>query len=128
MPAHPIVSTTTAARRPAAHRARARPNLGVPAAIGLGGALGGVARYEIALAAPTSAGGFPWATWWINLAGALVLGVVVTLVVERWPPTRYVRPFVGIGVCGGFTTWSTFMTETALLLRHHRVVLAVLYR
>ncbi|MGH9212758.1 MAG: fluoride efflux transporter FluC [Acidimicrobiales bacterium] len=96
-------------------------------AIGSGGALGAVARYEITMAAPVSSGAFPWATWAINLTGSFVLGVIATLVLERWPPTRYVRPFVGIGICGGYTTWSTFMTETALLARDHRPGIAAAY-
>ncbi|HEU0170725.1 MAG TPA: CrcB family protein [Acidimicrobiales bacterium] len=86
-------------------------------AIGVGGALGSVARYEIAVALPRPPGGFPWATFLVNITGALVLGVVMTLVLERWPPTRYVRPFLGIGLCGGYTTWSTFMTDSVVLMR-----------
>ncbi|MGH9214200.1 MAG: fluoride efflux transporter FluC [Acidimicrobiales bacterium] len=97
------------------------------AAVGAGGALGSLARYEIALAVPTSPGGFPWATWLVNVSGALALGVLATLVVERWPPTRYVRAFAGVGVCGGYTTWSTFLVDTALLTRDRHVVVAVAY-
>jgi fluoride exporter len=96
-------------------------------AVGSGGALGAVARYELTLAAPVSRAAFPWTTWGINLTGSFVLGVIATLVLERWPPTRYVRPFVGIGICGGYTTWSTFMTETVLLARGHRPGLAAAY-
>jgi fluoride exporter len=104
-----------------------RPPLPVLLAVGSGGALGVVARHELTLAAPVSAGAFPWTTWAINLTGSFVLGVIATLVLERWPPTRYVRPFVGIGICGGYTTWSTFMTETVLLARDHRPGLAATY-
>lgn len=96
-------------------------------AVGAGGAIGSVARYEIGLAFPAGAGGFPWATWLVNVSGALVLGLLVTLVVERWAPTRYVRPFAGAGVCGGYTTWSTFMAETVLLTRDRHAVLAAVY-
>jgi CrcB protein len=119
MPGEPTMSTSIAAPSRSAPRAApaasTRPSFGVLAAIGVGGALGSVVRYELTLGAPASvsAGGFPWTTWWINVTGSLVLGLVATMVVERWPPTRYVRPFVAIGVCGGYTTWSTFMTESA---------------
>jgi CrcB protein len=89
--------------------------------------LGALARYAVASRWPVPPGGFPWSTFWINVSGALVLGLVVTLVVERWPPTRYVRPFVGVGVCGGYTTWSTFTTEAALLVRAHHAGLAAAY-
>jgi len=74
-----------------------------------------------------AAGVFPWSTLATNVSGSLLLGVVITLVIERWPPTRYVRPFAGVGVCGGSTTWSTFMTEAALLVRDHRTSIAVTY-
>lgn len=104
-----------------------RPRPSVLAAIAVGGALGGVARYEISLAHPSTPGGFPWATWAINISGAFVLAVIVTLVVERWPPTRHLRPFLGAGFCGGYTTWSTAMTDTVLLVRDHHTRIAVAY-
>lgn len=74
-----------------------------------------------------AAGQLPWATLGINVSGSLVLGVVVTLVVERWPPTRYVRAFAGIGFCGGCTTWSAFMAEAAVLVRDGHVGMAAGY-
>jgi CrcB protein len=96
-------------------------------AIGTGGALGAVARYGIGKRWPVEPGGFPWSTLAINVSGSLALGVLVTLVIERWPPTRYVRPFAGIGVCGGYTTWSTFVTEAALLVRDDQTGVAMIY-
>lgn len=111
-------------RRPSPAR---RPSATVVLAVGIGGALGTLARYQIGLAWTTPARGFPWATLAINISGALVLAIVATLVVERWPPTRHVRPLVGIGICGAYTTWATFMTETALLLRHGSTAVAVVY-
>ena len=54
---------------------------------------------------------FPWSSFLVNVAGSFVLGVILTLVVERWSPTRFVRPFAAIGFCGGFTTFSTFAVE-----------------
>ena len=65
----------------ALHRHRAR----------VGGALGAPARYEIAQLIPITPGTFPWATFWTNVSGAFVLGVFLTIVIERFPPTR-VRP------------------------------------
>jgi fluoride exporter len=127
MPERTPFTATVATPQQPPYGASRRPSLPVLAAIGSGGALGAVARYELVLAAPVSPAAFPWTTWAINLTGSFVLGVVATLVLERWPPTRYVRPFVGIGICGGYTTWSTFMTETALLARDHRPGLAAVY-
>jgi fluoride exporter len=120
----PTVETRWRVARP---RQRAGPPAGVLVAIGTGGMLGALARYGIGQAWPVTAREFPWSTLVINLSGALLLGVVATLVIERWPPTRYVRPFAGIGVCGGYTTWSTFMTEAALLVRDDRAGIAALY-
>ena len=61
------------------------------------------------------------------MVGSFLLGVAVTLVVERWPPTRFVRPFVAIGFCGGFTTFSTMVVEAAQRGQHGRVGLAAVY-
>ena len=96
------------------------------AAIAGGGALGTLARYGVARAlVPTL--GFPWDTFLVNVAGSFVLGVIVVLVVERWSPTRYVRPFVAIGFCGGFTTFSTMVVQAAQLGQHHRAGVAAAY-
>jgi CrcB protein len=97
-------------------------------AVALGGGLGACARYELELAfAPTTPPGFPWVTLLINLVGSFALGLVLTLVIDVWPPTRYVRAFVGIGFLGGFTTFSTFTVESARLLGNGQVVAALAY-
>ena len=97
-------------------------------AVAAGGGLGALARYELAFhLAPVTPPAFPWVTLSINVAGAFLLGALMTLVLEVWPPTRYVRPFFGIGVLGGFTTWSTFQVESAKLLGAHEAGTALLY-
>jgi fluoride exporter len=96
-------------------------------AVALGGALGTVARYELALAAPVSSGHFPWATFLANVAGSLVLGVAVVAVPEVRPSSSVARALVAVGFCGGLTTFSTLMVENVLLTRDGAVGVAALY-
>jgi len=96
-------------------------------AVAVGGALGTTVRYELALAEPPGTGHFPWATFTVNVVGCLLLGVAATALVEPWAPTRILRPFVAVGVCGGLTTFSTWMVESVLLVRDDRAGLAVAY-
>ena len=96
-------------------------------AIAAGGALGTLARYGVNRAIIPPALGFPWSTFVVNVTGSLLLGLVVTMVVERWSPTRFVRPFVAVGFCGGFTTFSTMVVSAAQLGQHGRSGLAAVY-
>jgi CrcB protein len=97
------------------------------AAIAAGGSLGTLARYGVDRAMATAPLGVPWPTFTVNVVGSFVLGLVITLVVERWPPTRFVRPFATIGFCGGFTTFSTMAVEVAQRGQHGRAALAGVY-
>jgi len=99
----------------------------VLAAIAAGGALGAPARYGLAQLIHVPKDHFPWATFWTNISGSLVLGLVLAVILERFPPTRYLRPFLATGFLGAYTTYSTFAVETDLLLRDGRVTTAVLY-
>jgi CrcB protein len=96
-------------------------------AIAVGGSLGTLARYATDRALVPAPLGFPWPTFTVNVAGSFVLGLIVTLSVERWPPTRFVRPFAAIGFCGGFTTFSTLAVEAAQRIQHGRAGLAAAY-
>ncbi|MDN3351540.1 fluoride efflux transporter CrcB [Actinomadura sp. DC4] len=107
--------------------ARRDRQLDVIGAIALGGGLGSVARYLLATALPAHQGRFPWATFLTNLSGCFALGFLMVFVLEVWPPRRYVRPFVGIGVLGGFTTFSTFTVEMRGLVAHGSGALADAY-
>jgi CrcB protein len=86
------------------------------AVIATGGAVGSLARWGLAEAIPPTADEFPWATFAANVSGCLVLGALMVLVSEVWPPSRYLRPFLGVGVLGGYTTFSTAMLEARALL------------
>lgn len=94
-----------------------RPNPVVLGAIALGGAIGAAARYGVAQLIPVARSGFPWATFWTNVSGSFALGLILILLLERLPPTRYVRPFVATGFLGAYTTYSTFAVEADLLVR-----------
>jgi CrcB protein len=97
------------------------------AAIFAGGVAGTLARAGLAQALPHAAGAWPWATFAANLAGAFVLGFAVTRLQERLPLSRYRRPFVGTGLCGALTTFSTVQLELLRMLDHGRDALALGY-
>jgi len=104
-----------------------RPSLSVPAAVAVGGALGAPARYGISLAVHITPGTFPWGTFWTNISGSFALGLVLAFLLERFPPTRYLRPFVATGFLGAYTTYSTFAVETDLLVHNGHAAVAAAY-
>ncbi|TDD84411.1 CrcB family protein [Actinomadura darangshiensis] len=81
------------------------------AAISVGGVCGTLARYGLSTAFPHPPGAFDWATFGINVSGCLLIGVLMVLIAEVWQVHRLVRPFLGVGVLGGFTTFSTAIVE-----------------
>jgi CrcB protein len=92
--------------------------------ISAGGALGSLGRWGLGQALPHTSDGVAWATWLENVSGAFLLGALMVLVLDYWPPSRYVRPFLGVGVLGGYTTFSTYMLDTRALLAAGRVAAA----
>src|SRR5437899_288566 len=104
---------------PAATRQGGNPR--ILAAIAVGGFAGGLVRYVIGRAVPAPHGGFPAATFGINLAGSFILALLVVFVLDILPPTTYLRPLIGVGFCGALTTFSTWMLDTDRLLaeRHY---------
>jgi CrcB protein len=97
------------------------------AAIFAGGFLGAVARALVAEALPQDPSEWPWATFSVNLAGAFVLGYFVTRLQERLPLSAYRRPFLGTGLCGALTTFSTMQVELLEMLEGRHVGLAFGY-
>jgi CrcB protein len=80
--------------------------------IGIGGALGAIARYQVATMIQARVhAGFPWGTFWVNVSGCLVMGVATTLLSERLVANPQWRFLIPIGFIGAYTTFSTFELE-----------------
>jgi fluoride exporter len=84
--------------------------------ISVGGALGSLARYGLTVAWPHRPGQFPWATFVTNVSGCLLIGALMVVMSEVWSAHRLLRPFLGIGVVGGYTTFSTYTVDVQLLV------------
>lgn len=97
------------------------------AAIFAGGALGAVLRIALSRLPVAGAPSWPWITLAVNLAGAFALGYLATRLQERLPLSTYRRPFLGTGVCGALTTFSTLQVELLKMLDAHRYGLAAGY-
>jgi len=85
------------------------------AAVAVGGAIGSLARYLLSAAFPAGHG-FPWAIFAVNVSGCLLLGLLMVYLLEIWPPRRFLRPFLAIGLIGGYTTFSTYAGGILTLL------------
>jgi CrcB protein len=79
--------------------------------ISAGGILGAWARHGLALAWPHRPGQFPWATLVTNVSGCLLIGVLMVLITDVWSAHRLLRPFLGVGILGGYTTFSTYAAD-----------------
>jgi fluoride exporter len=89
-----------------------RPRLpAVVAAVAVGGVVGAEARYGLAVALPHAPGEWPWSTLVANVTGCLLIGVLMVLVTERLRVHPLVRPLLGVGVLGGYTTFSTYTVD-----------------
>ncbi|NRQ35288.1 CrcB family protein [Nonomuraea sp. NN258] len=110
-------------------RAELRPESRWPvlAMIAAGGALGASARFWAQSAWPARPAGFPWATFWVNVSGCLLIGVLMVLITEVGRAHRLVRPFLGVGVLGGFTTFSTYVVESRAVVAAGAPVTALAY-
>ena len=96
--------------------------------VALGGALGSVSRFLVGPAIQRAFGfTFPFGTLLINIVGSFILGVVAEIAIEGGPMSPQGRAFVGIGFCGGFTTFSAFSLETVALLEGGQVGRASAY-
>lgn len=120
LPVDPDVSSDAGGRADAAR-------WDVVLVVACGGALGSLARWAVgeALAGPPDR--FPWATFLVNVTGASALGALMVLALAVWPASRYLRPFLGVGVLGGYTTFSAYLADARALVVADRVALAAAY-
>lgn len=95
--------------------------------IGAGGAIGAVARYGLAHAFAPLGSGFPLATYLTNVSGSFALGLLTAVADRVWPHTRVPRLFLGVGVLGGFTTFSTYAVEIVRLIAARAATVALVY-
>lgn len=105
-----------------------RGQVAVVAACSLGGVIGAEARYGISRAMTHPPDAFPWATLLINVLGCLLIGVLMVVLTRVLrAPNHLLRPFLGVGVLGGFTTYSTFAVDAHQLLLANRPFVALAY-
>jgi CrcB protein len=97
------------------------------AAVFAGGVIGACLRAGLVELFPVSPGHWPWATFIANIAGAFALGYFVTRLQERLPLSAYRRPFLGTGLCGALTTFSTVQVELIRLSEAGDTALALTY-
>ena len=86
-------------------------------AVGAGSFIGGAARYLVSLAMKGIGKGFPWATLAVNLAGCLMIGLLWGLLSRNAAENTSWGLFLTVGLCGGFTTFSTFSKEALTMLQ-----------
>ena len=111
-----------------AERAELRPSpVPVLAAISAGGVVGALARYGLAAAWPHDPARFPWAIWTVNVSGCFLIGVLMVLIARRLPKQRLIRPFFGVGILGGYTTFSTSVVDVQQAAAHGAARVALLY-
>ena len=95
--------------------------------IGIGGFIGSVFRYWMGFLPVRLESGFPVATLLINVIGAAVIGLIAALAAKSSSLNEHLVLFLKVGLCGGFTTFSTFSLETTALIQNGSVGVAVCY-
>jgi CrcB protein len=96
--------------------------------VGFGGFLGSIARFAIAKYFQESLNSvFPWSTFLINILGSLVIGIVFGISEKSDLISSDMRLFLAVGICGGFTTFSTFSNDAFLLFRGQEWIRFALY-
>jgi CrcB protein len=97
---------------------------GIVASVAAGGAIGSVARYAVATIQNPTWTGFPYGIFIVNVSGGFVMGVLTELMALKFNVSPEVRAFLTTGIMGGYTTFSTFSLESALLIQRGAYVTA----
>ncbi|HEY4125132.1 MAG TPA: fluoride efflux transporter CrcB [Rhizomicrobium sp.] len=101
---------------------------GVVFAVAVGGAVGSLARYFMAGAIqPAAWPGFPWGIFIVNITGGFLMGVIVEMSALKFSLTPEIRAFLTVGILGGYTTFSTFSLDSALLIQRGAYATAATY-
>jgi CrcB protein len=94
----------------------------------MGGAIGAAGRYLVSVGAMRLIGiGFPWGTLIVNVAGSLVMGLMIEAFALRYSVSNEVRTLLATGILGGFTTFSAFSLDFAVLMERKAQGLAMVY-
>lgn len=96
-------------------------------AVGIGGFIGAICRYLIGMIPLKEGCTFPIKTFLINIAGSFLIGIIAALAMKTDPLDSRTVLFLKVGLCGGFTTFSSFALETADLMKDGKIHLAALY-
>ncbi len=96
--------------------------------VALGGALGSMARYATGIYVGRWLGtAFPWSTLLINILGSFLIGAFAESFALRWDVSQSMRVFLIVGICGGYTTFSTFSLDIVTLLNRGEALAAGAY-
>ena len=101
--------------------------MGMVASVAVGGAIGSVARYFVSTIQNPTWTGFPYGIFTVNVTGGFVMGILTELMALKFSVSPEVRAFLTTGVMGGYTTFSTFSLESALLIQRGAYVTATGY-
>ncbi|MEO0442657.1 MAG: fluoride efflux transporter CrcB [Pseudomonadota bacterium] len=95
--------------------------------VAIGGALGALCRYGITQLLPPGTHGFPWATWWANVSGSLLIGLCYVVIVDKGLIAEQWRPLLMVGFLGALTTFSSFALDAFLLWQQGQVYISLIY-
>ena len=100
---------------------------GIILAVAIGGAVGSLLRYFVASAIQQPTMQFPWGIFVVNISGGFIMGVIVELSALKLQISPEVRAFLTVGILGGYTTFSTFSLDSALLIQRGAYMTAAGY-